>query len=414
MAASGKMKPLQPPDSPLCANRDSVRFSTFLGPILLLTNIFFLNFISRIIFAPLLPSVQKDLGLAHVEAASLFLFISMGYAISLLGSGFVSNRLEHRKTIVLSSTAVGISLMVVALCHNIWTVRSGLLLLGLASGLYLPSGLASLTAMVSARHWGKAIATHELAPNLSFFVAPLLAEGLMMWFTWRGVLVFLGGCSILTGAVFFLFGKGGDFRGEAPNFLSLKTLFSETSFWIMMVLFSLGICATLGIYTMLPLFLVTQHGLERNWANTLVALSRISGMFMAFVAGWMTDRVGPGLTMTGVFLMAGAATVLLGAMTGSWLVVMVFLQPVMAVCFFPPGFAALSAIGPASTRNVAVSLTVPAAFLIGGGAIPMGIGMMGDRGLFPLGISLAGGLILSGAVLALFYKPGGIGKKVSP
>jgi NNP family nitrate/nitrite transporter-like MFS transporter len=182
----------------------------------------------------------------------------------------------------------------------------------------------------------------------------------------------------------------------------------------MMVLFSLGICATLGIYTMLPLFLVAQHGLERNWANTLVALSRISGMFMAFLAGWTTDRIGPRLTMSGVFLVAGSATVLLGALTGSWLVVMVFLQPVMAVCFFPPGFAALSAIGPASTRNVAVSLTVPVAFLIGGGAIPMGIGMMGDTGLFALGVSCAGGLILSGAVLALFYKPGGAEQMVSP
>ncbi len=408
------MKHSKPP-GPLTSNSaEPPKFRTFLGPILLFTNIFFLNFMSRIIFAPLLPSIQKDLGLAHVEAASLFLFVSVGYSISLLTSGFVSNRLQHRKTIVLSATAVGISLLAIPFCHSIWSLRGGLLLLGLASGLYLPSGLASLTALVNTKHWGKAIATHELAPNLSFFIAPLLAEGLMMWFSWRGVLVFLGGCSVLTGGVFALFGKGGDFSGVAPNFLSLKTLFMEKSFWIMMILFSLGICATLGVYTMLPLFLVAQHGLERNWANTLVALSRISGMFMAFLAGWTTDRFGPRLTMSGVFLMTGLATVLLGALTGSWLVVLVFLQPVMAVCFFPPGFAALSAIGPPSTRNVAVSLTVPAAFLIGGGAIPLGIGMMGDAGLFALGVSFTGGLILSGAFLSLFYKPGSVRQIVSP
>ena len=182
----------------------------------------------------------------------------------------------------------------------------------------------------------------------------------------------------------------------------------------MMVLFSYGICATMGIYTMLPLFLVAQHGLERNWANTLVALSRISGLFMAFLAGWATDRVGARLTMSGVFLIAGVTTILLGVLTGSWLVAMVFLQPVMAVCFFPPGFAALSAIGPPNARNVAVSLTVPAAFLLGGGAIPLGIGMMGDAGFFSLGVSAAGGLVLSGAILALFYKPGSVKSIVSP
>jgi NNP family nitrate/nitrite transporter-like MFS transporter len=165
---------------------------------------------------------------------------------------------------------------------------------------------------------------------------------------------------------------------------------------------------------MLPLFLVAYHGLERSWANTLVALSRISGIFMAFLAGWTTDRIGPGLTLSAVFLLAGLTTIFLGVSTGSWLVVMVFLQPVVAVCFFPPGFAALSAIGPPKARNVAVSLTIPAAFLVGGGAIPLGIGMMGDAGFFALGISAAGGLILSGAILALFYKPGGVKAIVSP
>jgi len=407
------MKHSKTPDSHASVDTEAVKFRSFLGPILFLTGIFFLNFVSRIIFAPLLPSIQEDLGLIHVEAASLFLFISMGYSVSLLGSGFVSRRLQHRKTIAFSAATVGLSLIGIALSDGIWTIRGGLLLLGLASGLYLPSGIAVLTSLVNVKHWGKAIATHELAPNLSFIVAPLLAECVMLWFSWRSVLVFLGICSISMGVLFSLFGKGADFPGEAPNFLSLKILFSQKPFWIMMILFSFGLCATLGIYTMLPLFLVAQHGLKRNWANTLVALSRISGLFMAFLAGWATDRVGPGLTMSVVFLIAGLATVFLGTTTGSWLVAMVFFQPVVAGCFFPPGFAALSSIGPPNARNIAVAFTVPIAILVGGGAIPLGIGMMGDAGLFPLGVSLAGGLIFSGALLALCYKPGGVKKIVS-
>ena len=385
---------------------ESAGFVSFLGPVLFLTGIFFLNFMSRIIFAPLLPSIEKELTLAHGEAASLFLFIGIGYSVSTLGSSFVSSRIQHRKTIVLSAMAVGISFICIPLCTSLWSIRFGLLMLGLGAGLYLPSGIASLTAMVASRHWGKAIATHELAPNAGFFLVPLLAEGLMMWFSWRGALFFLGCCTALMGILFSFFGKGGNFRGESLNFLSLKALLRQKAFWIMMILFTLGVCATLGVYTMLPLYLVTQHGLERNWANTLVAFSRISGIFMAFVSGWVTDRFGPRLTMSGVFLMTGVSTMLLGALTGPWLVMLVFLQPVVAVCFFPPGFAAISAIGPSSSRNVAVSMTLPFAFLVGGGAIPTGIGLMGDAGMFTTGVSMVGGLILSGALLALFYKPG--------
>jgi hypothetical protein len=40
--------------------------------------------------------------------------------------------------------------------------------------------------------------------------------------------------------------------------------------------------------------------------------------------------------------------------------------------------------------------------------------MMGDAGFFALGVSAAGGLILSGAILSLFYRPGNTKPTVSP
>ncbi len=383
---------------------ENVSFVSQLGSILFLTTIFFLNFTGRIVFAPLLPSIENDLGLGHTEAGSLFLLASLGYFISLLSSGFLSCRISHRRVIMASAVSVGIALLGISISNSLWEIRFGLFFLGIAAGIYLPSGIATLTSLISIRHWGKTIATHELAPNLGFVVAPLLAEVLMIWLSWRGVVIFLGVSSIFIGVAFFLFGKGGEFSGESPNFGSLKTFFTEPAFWIMTVLFSFGICGTLGIYTMLPLYLVTAQGVDRSWANTLVALSRIPGVFMAFIAGWISDRIGPNLTMSGVFLITGLLTILLGIVSDAWIVALVFLQPVMAACFFPPGFAAISSIGPPNSRNIAVSLTMPAAFVFGGGAIPIGIGMMADAGLFNLGVALTGGLILTGSLLALCLK----------
>jgi len=172
----------------------------------------------------------------------------------------------------------------------------------------------------------------------------------------------------------------------------------------MVILFGLGITSTMGIFAMLPLYLVTEREMDQNWANTLVALSRVSGLGMAFVAGWASDRLGPKRTIAGSLILTGITTVLLGIMPGFWVVVAVFLQPAIAGCFFPAGFAALSEIGPASSRNVAVSLTVPIGMLLGAGAIPMFIGIMGDKGSFALGFILVGVLILTGAVLSFCLK----------
>lgn len=384
--------------------RNEVPFRAYVPFLLYLTAIFYLNFLARIVLSPLMPAIESDLNIGHGEAGSLFLCISLGFFPGLLCSGFASSRLTHRWTIVLSSVAVGGALLAVSLSHTLWWIRLALLLTGLSAGLYLPSGIASLTDMVNSKDWGKAIAVHELAPILAFISAPLLAEGLMIWFSWRGVLAVLGGTAIFTGGAFACFGRGGAFLGETPSPRNLRALVTIPSFWIMVVLFSMGIGASLGVYTMLPLYLVAEEGLGRGWANTLVGLSRIAALGVIFLAGWATDRLGPRRALGGAFLATGMATILLGLLHGVRILPALFLQPVFSSCFFPAGFAALSKIGPAQVRNVAVSLVVPMAYLIGGGAIPAGIGILGDHDYFSLGFMLVGVLLIGTPILLKYLK----------
>ncbi|MDJ0816841.1 MAG: MFS transporter [Desulfobacterales bacterium] len=380
------------------------RFTALLTPLLLLTSIFFVNFISRIALAPLMPKVKAELALSHAEAGSLFLMISLGYFATLLASGFISSHITHRRTIMFSSMAMGAALITTSFSTGIWGMRVGLILLGMAAGPYMPSGMATMTTLFHFRHWGKALAIHELAPNFSFILAPFVAEVVMYWFSWRTVFLVLGVVAFILAAVFARYGRGGEFRGESIKLSSLRQLLSRPAFWIMVVLFSLGISSTLGVYTMLPLYLVTDHGLDRNWANTLIAFSRIAGLGVALIGGWATDRFGPLKILRIVFALAGLLTILIGLTPQTWVAVAIFVQPIIAVCFFPAGLAALSMVSSASERNLTVSLTIPLAFLMGGGAAPALIGFIGDMHSFGWGIVLVGGLILTGSIFSGFVK----------
>jgi MFS transporter, NNP family, nitrate/nitrite transporter len=380
-------------------------FRSHIPALLFLAGIFFLNFLARIILAPLLPTIEGDLHIGHGGAGALFLFISLGYCVGLLGSGYVSYRLTHRRTIIISSMAVGAALLAISLCHTIGAIRWGLMLLGFAAGLYLPSGIATVTSIVvNSRDWGKAIAIHELAPNLSIIAAPLIAEGLLLWFPWRGVIALIGAAAMVAGVAFIRLGKGGRFSGEVPGPQTLRLLFAQPSFWIMMALFSLGIGASLGVYTMLPLYLVAEQGFERSSANELLALSRVAGPLVVFAAGWTADKLGPKRALGSILLATGMATALLGMARGPWIVPVLFLQPMLALCFFPAGFAALASISHPHVRNVAVSLSIAIAFLIGGGAIPAGIGLMGQESSFALGFVLIGVLLSGGVILPRYLR----------
>jgi NNP family nitrate/nitrite transporter-like MFS transporter len=385
-------------------NNGSEAFLAQFSPILLIASIFFLNFTCRIIVAPLLPIIEKDLGFSHGDAGSLFLFLSIGYFISLLGSGHISSRITHRKTIAVSAIAVGTALSLISFSKSLFAMRCCVFLLGISAGTYLPSGISTVTSLVNPKHWGKAVAIHEIAPNLSFVLTPLLAEMLLHWFIWRNILFLIGIFSVIMGFVFIHFSKGGNFIGESPNFSSIKSIIEIPAFWILIFLFGLAITGSLGIYNMLPLYLVTEHGLSQEWANSLVGISRISTIGMAFLSGWATDRLGPKTIMVSVFLITGVLTLLLGIVSTNWIAIVVFLQPMLAVCFFPAGFAALSSISTPENRNVAISLTIPIAFVIGGGAIPALIGIMADKGYFAWSISLTGALIMIGFFLSFFLK----------
>ena len=382
----------------------SPTFGARLIPLLLLTAIFFINFLARIVLAPLMPGVESDLAISHAQAGSLFLAISLGYFISLIGSGFISSHLTHRQTIISSALALGIVLISISFCPGLWSMRLGVFMLGIAAGPYLPSGIATLTTLFESRQWGRAIAIHELAPNLSFVLAPLICETVLYWYSWRTVFRVIGFAALVLSLVFARFGRGGEFHGEPVGYTSFRNIFSKPAFWIMVVLFSLGISSTLGIYSMLSLYLVAEHGMERNWANTLIALSRVASIGVTLAGGWATDRFGPRLVLRVVFILTGLMTIFIGMASTTWVTVAVFLQPIMAVCFFPAGLAALSMVSSSRERNIAVSLTVPLAFMVGGGAAPTFVGYMGDVHSFGSGIALVGGAIIMGSLVAGYLK----------
>jgi NNP family nitrate/nitrite transporter-like MFS transporter len=104
------------------------------------------------------------------------------------------------------------------------------------------------------------------------------------------------------------------------------------------------------------------------------------------------------LTFTGI------ATLLVGLVSTVWISIVVFLQPLLAVWFFPAAFAALAATTPAAARNLAVAFTIPFGYLIGGGVVPTFVGIMGDSGSFALGFMVTGTLILLGGSLALLLR----------
>jgi NNP family nitrate/nitrite transporter-like MFS transporter len=372
-----------------------------LKPLLILVGIFYLNFVARVAMAPLLPLVETELGMGHGEAGSLFFFIAVGYGLGLLGSGFISSRLIHRHTITLSSLGVGGAMLFVSFSKSIWEMHAGLLLIGFFAGIYLPSAISTITGLARKEQWGKALALHELAPNSALITVPFLSQVLLQFFSWREILTVMGTPAILTGILFFFVGRGGKDKGERPRFQSMQEIIVSPSFWMMAVLFTVSIGTSLGAYTMMPLFLVSEMRMDRGWAYTLIGLSRAFGILTVFSSGLIIDRVGPKKALT-IFLAATASFTLLFSLASSatTISILIFFQAAAPSCLFPTSFVILSLIFPPHLRSTAISLAVLFGFLIGGGAVPSGIGYWAEAFSFSSAFAVLG--IYALGVLGLF------------
>ena len=155
----------------------------------------------------------------------------------------------------------------------------------------------------------------------------------------------------------------------------------------------------MGVYSMLPSYLVADRGIDPSLVNRMVSTSRLTALLMIFAAGWLSDHLGYKTVITGTALISGILTALIGFAHGWLLISAVYLQPMLVSAFFPAGFTAMAGVSSAAQRNLSVSMVIPLAYLFGGGVFPTMIGWLAERGAFGLGFVVVGILMAAGILL---------------
>jgi len=379
-------------------------FGANIGTLTVIAALFFLTFLGRFIFAPLLPTIENDLGITHAQAGSLFLMISIGLFISQILSGYLTSRINHHGTLFVSTLALGLPPLWLLIDTSLLSLRVVTFFVGMAAGLHMPSAIATITAMVTRQDWGKALGLHGTAPPLGLAIGPFLVVILLNYLPWQNIIAIIAVITIIAAFTFHRYCKCGNFPGEPPGREVLRAVLRLRSFWIMVVLFSLFLGGAIGLYSMLSLYLIQEAGMSADLANSLAGLSRLTGLFTAFLSGMMMDRIGEKKHIALIMVAAGLSTILIGTTSGVVLMVMIFIQPTLLGCFPAAGFSAIARTVQPNMRSVATSFTSPIAMIIGGGLVPILLGYMGETYSFSIGIIAMGCLIVICPVLVLPLK----------
>lgn len=378
--------------------------SQALWPVVLLTGIFFLNFIARQLAGPSLPEIEAELGLRHAQSGLFILLMGIGFCISQIGAAFLAARWGYKRCILLSLWGSAAAALAVANSATIWSLYASFLLLGMAGGLYVPSGIALITVLVRSQDWGKGLGIHELAPNLALIAVPFMATIAVVFGSWRLGYISIACILALLGIIYAKIGADADENPSAPSMSRIREVIGQPFFWQICVLLSLAVGVETGVYAITPLFLVHEKGFLLAEANQILGLSRVPGIILVLISGWLTDRLSPSTAVSIALGLTGSAIVALGG-GPDWVVVpAIFLQAAASACLFPPILSMASAVSSHENRALTISLSIAIAPVIGSGLLPAAIAACGDIWTFGVGLVGTGLLICSGIGLVLRHK----------
>jgi NNP family nitrate/nitrite transporter-like MFS transporter len=359
--------------------------------LLLFWSLWYVNFSSRTVISPLLPIIEDEFAISHAVAGSVFSFLYVGYTITLLLSGVLSPRIGYKRSIALGFLILMTSLFFLRYSTTYTSLAVVSLFIGLGAGIYLPSAMPLITAVFGRNHWGKAIAFHETAATFSNFSIPLLTAIALRFLNWRTIFFILSAACLIVCVFFFIFSP--DPRPQKGKRVRFSSVLRRGDFWVMSILWVFVSSCALGLYNVIPLFLVKENGMSLETANTIFGFSRIGGFIAAIIAGFLVDRYGAKKILFLVILFTGLSTMGLGlAQTIPFLVVMLFVQATIYPAFFPVALVAISRLTDFNERSIFTGTTIAIGVIFGIGLTPVILGAVADVWNFKVGIFSLGAL----------------------
>ena len=347
--------------------------------------LWFIAFSARILAAPFLPIVEETFAINHATAGGLMSFTGLGATTGMIFTGFLCLRIGNKKVITGGLLIAAAALFGIFVSGSYTVFAIMLFFLGLGGGVYLPSVIPILTSVFDKKYWGRAIGVHETAAGLSLILIPFLAASSIASIPWR--FFFLICCLIfLIATVFFLY-LSPDIRVKPSLSSKPGTILRRLEFWCIAALWISCGMASLGIYNILPLFLVDEKDFSVEAANHLFAITRIGGFAGQICIGFFLDRLDTKKILIVLTALSGISGIVLAfSHSAVLLVTMLFLQGTFCVAFFPAGMMAISKLTVLEERGTFTGILMSTSLLMGIGITPLILGSIADVSSFQTGI----------------------------
>ena len=307
---------------------------------------------------------NEDLGFTVIQGSSYITAFYIGYAITALPGGILSDKIGYRKTILLSLAGVTVGTALMGTVTDYYVGFAFRFILGLFSGPLNACCLSAIADVFSERQRGTATGLLMTCTSLGISVVNLYAPSLATNYGWQ-VAMFATAViplAILVLCFFTLRGAAGSGdsgeKAKAQPSMSvgeaLSTIVKTRNVWLMSIV---GLCATgatWGVTNWANLFMTQNVGVSAVTAGSIVAIYGAAAFISKPLIGIISDHLNVKKNVIAavcLFLFAPALIAFANTSSESLLYVTGTVTGVTAFVYSPLTNALAVSVAPAGCRG---------------------------------------------------------------
>ncbi|WP_308002096.1 MFS transporter [uncultured Parolsenella sp.] len=325
---------------------------------------YLLSFVARLVWSSVMSIANEDLGFTVIQGSSYITAFYIGYAITALPGGILSDKIGYRKTILLSLAGVTVGTALMGTVTDYYVGFAFRFILGLFSGPLNACCLSAIADVFSERQRGTATGLLMTCTSLGISVVNLYAPSLATNYGWQ-VAMFATAViplAILVLCFFTLRGAAGSGdsgeKAKAQPSMSvgeaLSTIVKTRNVWLMSIV---GLCATgatWGVTNWANLFMTQNVGVSAVTAGSIVAIYGAAAFISKPLIGIISDHLNVKKNVIAavcLFLFAPALIAFANTSSESLLYVTGTVTGVTAFVYSPLTNALAVSVAPAGCRG---------------------------------------------------------------
>ncbi|MBA7473208.1 putative sulfoacetate transporter SauU [subsurface metagenome] len=159
--------------------------------------------ILELTYGVVLISIAQEFGASLLVLGILANILGFTFGLTALPAGFLADRISERRLLILCCLGMGGASIAVGLSPDIYLLGTALAVLGMALGIYHPTGAAFIARVASQR--GLAFGYQGMGGNLGQALGPVLAGVIAAFLGWRAAYLIFAVPALFLAVMFFFF-----------------------------------------------------------------------------------------------------------------------------------------------------------------------------------------------------------------